>query len=135
MRQDQFSVTVSVANKPLGTFSKMTGGEADSDETKFKPGGMAAHVSLGGSVEIGNVTVTRLEDAAELVTNTKWLIGQVGKGKCTVTKQPLDADGHAFGDPLVYTGTLKTVKPTEHDASSSDAGELELEISVSGTVS
>ena len=133
MRQDQFNVTVKVADRQLGTFSKMSGGEADSEETKFKPGGMAPHLSLGGSREIGNVTVSRLEDTATLA-NMKWLIGQVGKAACTVTKQPLDKDGNAYGDPLVYTGVLKTVKPAEHDASSSDASELELEISVSGTI-
>jgi hypothetical protein len=48
-RLDQYNVTVSLDGTPLGTFDKMTGGEIDSEETKYKPGGMAPQVSLGGS--------------------------------------------------------------------------------------
>src|SRR4051812_30158701 len=132
-RQDQYAITMSVDNVDLGIWDKLTGGEVDSEEAKFKPGNMGAHVSLGGSVEIGNLTISRLYDLARdhLGANghgVHWLIGRAGKGQVTVNRQPLDVDGNAYGRPLVYTGTLKTVTPPEVDSESSDAALLECEV-------
>ena len=120
-----------------GVWDKWTGGEVDSEEAKYKPGNMGAHVSLGGSVEVGNVTVSRLYMLPrdhEGPAGIHWLIARVGKGDVVASRQPLDADGNAFGRPLVYTGKLKTVTPPEVDSESSDAALLECEITPAGTV-
>src|SRR5262245_20075927 len=134
MRQDQYDVKVSVDGRDLGTWDKLTGGEIDSEETTYKPGGMGARISLGGSVNVGNVTVSRLYDHAKVHTIVHWLISRVGKGNVTVKKQPLDINGNAFGRPLAYTGRLKQVNPPEVDSEASDASQLELEITPVGTV-
>lgn len=134
MRQDQYDVKVSVDGRDLGTFDKLTGGEIDSEETTFKPGAMGARISLGGSVNVGAVTVSVLYDLARIHTLVHWLISRVGKGSAVVSKQPLDVDGIAFGRPIVYSGKLKQVNPPEVDSESSDAALIELEITPAGTV-
>jgi hypothetical protein len=134
MRQDQYNVTVVIDGEDLGTFDKFTGGEIDSEETTYKPGGMGARVSLGGSVNVGNVTISRLYDIEREQPIIHRLLARVGKGQMTVNKQPLDVDGNVYGRPLVYTGKLKQVNPPEVDSESSDAALLELEMTPAGTV-
>lgn len=133
-RQDQYAVTLTVDNIDFGIWDKLDGGEVDSEELKYKPGGMGAHVSLGGSVEVGNLTLSRLclleRDHAQI----HFLIERVGKANVVVNRQPLDVDANAYGDALVYTGKLKAVSPPEVDSESSDAGLLEIEITPAGTV-
>jgi hypothetical protein len=143
-RQDQYNVSMTVDGYLTGTWDKLEGGEIDSEENKYRPGAMGAHVSLGGSVEVGNLTISRLYDLQRDhgAVGSKgnpgtihWMIERTGKGQCVISRQPLDIDGNAFGDPIVYSGTLKTVTPPEVDSESSDAGLLECEITPSGTVS
>jgi hypothetical protein len=134
MRQDQFAITASVDGRDLGVFETFSGGEIDSEETTYKLGAMGPRVSLGGSVNVGNVTIGKLSDLVWSQSIIHWLIGRAGKGTLTIKKQPLDVDGNAFGRPLTYTGKLKQVTPPEADANSSDAAVLELELTPAGTV-
>jgi len=134
MRQDQYDVRVSVDGTDLGTFDTLTGGEVDSEETTYKLGGMGPRVSLGGSVNPGNVTVAVLYDLQRIHTLVHWLIQRVGKASAVVSKQPLDVDGNAFGRPISYPARLKQVNPPEVDSNSSDAAVLELEFTVDGSV-
>jgi hypothetical protein len=128
-RLDQYSVTVSLDNVSLGVFDKMSGGEIDSEETKYKPGAMAPQVSLGGSVTVNNVTVSRLYVLSRDKAIEATLKSRVGKGAVKVTKQSLDTDGNAFGTPLVYSGVLKQVTFPEPDSESSAAALVALEVS------
>jgi hypothetical protein len=134
VRQDEYNVTVTVDGRDLGTWDKFTGGEVDSEETTFKPGNMGSRISLGGSVNVGNVTVSVLYTLATIHTMVHWLISRVGKAAVVITKQPLDVDGVAYGKPLTYTGKLKQINPPEHDSESNDAALLELEMTPAGTV-
>src|SRR5262252_4038392 len=104
-----FNVTVTVDGKSLGTWDKCTGGEIDSDEVRYKPGAMGSPVSLGGMINIANVVVTRMFDLQRDGTIIHWLIGRTGKGLIVIKKQPLDADGNAFGRAINYQGKLKKV--------------------------
>lgn len=133
-RQDQYNVTVSIDGEDKGTWDKMEGGEVDSEERKYRPGNMATEVSLGGSVSVGNVTVTRLYELARDHLNVKAMMARAGKGTVVVKKQPLDVDGNPFGSPLVYQGTLKAVTPPEVDSESNDPGLLAIEVSSAGLV-
>jgi hypothetical protein len=133
-RQDQYNTTMTVDGQDTGVWDKLTGGEVDSEEAKYRPGGMAAHVSLGGSVEVGNLTISRLYILNRDHDNMHWLLSRVGRGQVTINRQPLDVDSNAYGRPLVYTGTLKTVTPPEVDSESSDAALIECEITPAGTV-
>lgn len=132
-REDQYNVTVSISyggtSKDLGTFDSLSGGEVDSEETKFWPGGLSQQLSLGGRRSVNNVTVGRLYDLARDHQNVAWLFGGVGKANVTVAKTVLDVDGNAYGRPIVYKGTLKQVTLPDHDSESSDAAMFELEVS------
>jgi hypothetical protein len=105
-REDTWLLTVNVDGRDLGVFDTLSGGELDSEESKYQPGGMAAEISLGGRKTIGNVT-----------------IGQT----------PLDPMGARAGEPLTYTGTLKTVTPPDVDSTGTDAAQLTLEATIDGT--
>lgn len=128
-REDQYNVTVEVGGENLGTWDKLSGGEIDSEEAKYRPGGMAAQVSLGGYRNVGNLTVSRLYDLTRDHSRMAFLLNRVGKADVTIVKQSLDVDGNAFGKALVYTGKLKAVTPPDHDSESSDPAMLEIEIS------
>jgi hypothetical protein len=134
-RLDQYSVTVSVDSLGnLGVFDKFAGGEADSDEQKFRPGAMAMPLSLGGAVTMGNVTVSRLYVLERDHPIIHRLLSLVGLATIVATKQPLDVNKIPYGRPLVYSGKIKMVKPPEHDSTSSDPGFLEIEFVPSGTI-
>jgi hypothetical protein len=144
MRQDQYSVSVSLVTKDrttkedrttgLGVWDKLEGGEIDSEETKYRPGAMAVQVSLGGSQNVGNVTVSRLYDLNRDHIQVDALIQAVGKGTVTVTKQALDVNGDPYGARIVYVGMLKAVTLPDVDSESSDAALIELEVATGGTV-
>lgn len=131
-RSDTYNVTLSIDGVNYGTFDKMEGGDIDSEEYTYKPGGMVAPVSLGGSRSVENVTLRRLYRLARDHAITQRLIDKVGKGACIVTKQPLDVDGNVWGSPIVTRGTLKRVSFPDHDSESTDPGLLEVEITVDG---
>lgn len=134
-RQDQYEITVAVDNVKIpGFFDKMSGGSIDSEEVKYKPGGMAPQISLGGSVTVTNITVERLYDLDRDGPVIADLKGKVGKSQVTITRQSLDVDGHAHGKQIVWTGKLKMLQFPEADSESNAAALFQLEVSVSGTV-
>lgn len=128
-RRDQYAVSVTVDGTTLGVFDTMTGGAYDSEETKYKPGGMAPEVALGGSRMVSNLVVGRLFRLDRDLPLVPILKSKVGTGLCTVTKQSLDINRNPYGTPDVYTGILKTYTPVEPDSTSNDAAVFQLEIS------
>jgi len=140
-RSDTFEVTVEVQdvtnpNLPmldLGVWDKKSGGQGDSEETTYPPGGMKPNVSLGGRQTVENVTVSRLY---RLVRDHQNLLARLyagrGKAEMVVKQQPLDINGHAFGQPITWRGKLKRVTPPDHDSESNDAALIELEMTVEG---
>lgn len=134
-RKDMFLVTVQVDGVgDLGVFDTMTGGEVDSDEQKYRPGGMAPPVSLGGAVTMGNVVLERNFDLERDGPIMHALMAAAGVAGITASKQPLDLNKVPYGRPLVYTGKLKQAAPPDHDSTSSDPALLHLEFVPSGTV-
>ena len=135
MRKDQHRVTVIVDGKNLGVFDVLTGGETDSDELKYRPGGMAPPLSLGGVVTVGQLIVSRLYRLERDHATVHWLLGRVGQANVVVNKQVLDPDGNAWGKPLVTRGHLKRVTPPEVDSNATgDAATIELEVTPWGVV-
>lgn len=133
-RQDQYNVTVTVGETDLGTFDKMTGGAVDSEESKYHPGAMGAQISLGGRTMVDNITVSRLYKLDRDRVLLAGLIAGIGKADVTVNKQSLDVNGHVFGEPVTFTGTLKRLGFPDADSESNDAALFELEITTDGTV-
>ena len=132
-RLDQYDISVTVDNITIpDSFDKMTGGAVDSEETKYKPGGMQPQVSLGGSVTTDNVVVSRLFRLERDIDIVNTLKGRVGKGNVTVKKQSLTVDGEPKGTPLTYNGKLKRIGFPEPDSESSGAALFEIEVSSAG---
>ena len=135
LRKDMWRVKLVVDGKPLDdSWDVLTGGESDTDELTYKPGGMGATISLGGSVTIGQLVVSRYYDQPRDDAQLHWLLSRVGKGQVKLTKTALDANGNPWGKALVYTGTLKRVTPPEVDSTSTDAATIEMEITPAGSV-
>lgn len=137
-REDTYRVTVQIAHPRTGVmlnygvFDKMSGGEVDSDETRYYPGGMAPPISLGGRKTVSNVVVSRIYKLGRDHDVYQQLVNSVGKSRGVVIKQPLDIDANVYGRPIVYNCTLKRVKAPDVDSETSGAGLLEMEFTVEG---
>lgn len=133
-REDTWLLNVSVDGRDLGVWDTFSGGEGDSEETKYSPGGMQPEISLGGRKTVGNVTVGRYLDAQRDWALVKWLYSRAGAARGVVGVTPLSASGARAGDPLTYGGTLKTVTMPDLDSTGTDAVNLELEFTCDGSV-
>jgi hypothetical protein len=141
-RADTFQVNVQVEDVRhpdrimlnLGTFDKRGGGQLDSEEYRYNPGGMAPAVSLGGRKTTENITVSRLyRIVRDHNTLAQRLFNGVGRARMVVSQQPLDISGDGEGlRSIVWRGTLKRVTLPEHDSESSDPAMMELEMTVEG---
>lgn len=140
-REDQFVVTVTATKRTingtetrnLGVMDTFEGGETSADDSRHKRGGMQGSVPLGGTKEVGNITTSRLYDGF-MQEQEPWLENGVGALEATITKQPLDDAGLAFGRPRVFTAKLVTLTPPDHDADSSDGAMIELEFAPYATI-
>jgi hypothetical protein len=116
----------------LGVWDKKSGGELDSDDIKYYPGGMVPPISLGGKKTTGNVTLQRLYDRADDHDKINSLLTAVGKGQMSIAQRPMDPDGHEYGKSIHYVGTLKRVTVPETDSESTSAAMLEIEVGIAG---
>lgn len=133
LREDTYNVRVSVDGTDLGTWDKMEGGELDSEELTYSPGGLGPTVALGGRRKVENVTVSKIYDPF-IHNYFHWLAERTGKGEMIVTRQPLDAEGVANGRIVVWAGKLKNVKAPDIDSEGNDAAIIELEMSCKGSI-
>ncbi len=132
-RVDQWRNTVTVEGfGDLGVFDTFEGGAADSEETKYKPGGMEPEITLGGSRTFDNVTLARLYQHDRDHHLSRQLMNKAGEADVTIKRQPLDKEGNADPalTPHVYKGTLKAVTPPTSDSTSSDPNTFEIECTV-----
>jgi len=128
-REDQFMWGLTIDGRDLGFWDKGSGGNVDSNETKYKPAGLPA-VTLGGSVTTENVTLQRLYEIGRDDVLEPWLISRAGKGNGTASKIKLDDDDNPVGKPLVYVAKLKQVIPPDTDSESGSAALIQVELSV-----
>jgi hypothetical protein len=126
-REDTHLLTLVVDGRDLGIWDKKEGGEIDSEENKYKPGGMAQEISLGGTRTIGNCTFSRLFDWARDDPIMPWLFPRVGNGRGALGVQMLDVTGAPRGRLMTLGGTLKTMTPPDLDSTSNDPALVALE--------
>lgn len=131
-RADTWAVSLFIEGIDFGLFDVKEGGDVDSEETKYKPGGMRPPVTLGGSRTTENVTIRRNYRLGRDHIESDRLFNWAGNANCEVHQQPLDHDGNAWGKPIIYRGKLKRFSPPDHDSNSNDAAMLEIEISIDG---
>lgn len=124
-------VTAVVDGQSLGVFDTRQGGDNVGTEVKHRPGGMGPEKSYTSLSSPTTVTVTRVfenERDFELFRRLQAIAGRNHPG--SVTEQPLDGDGNAYGQPLTYSGTFLGVKWGNVDSNSSTARMAELDFSV-----
>lgn len=118
----------------LGVWDKFSGGDIDSDDTKYRAGGRAPEESLGGTRTVSNVTLSRLFRIERDFGELQRLIDGAGSVDVQITRAYLNPATAAVNSPaygnVVYLGKLKAVKQPEHDSNSSDASMVEIECSV-----
>jgi len=129
-RQDTFRVTLTVDHENFGVWDKKTGGDVDSNELKYRPGGMRPLQSLGGTTTPANVTLQRDYDRIDDHDRINTLLRKAGKVRATVHQQPLDFDGNPYGKTIHWKGTLKRVLVPDVDSEGNSAAMIEVEISV-----
>jgi hypothetical protein len=134
-RQDTWVIRVHLDGVPFGVWDKKDGGEVDSDDIKYYPGGMVPPIMLGGKVTTGNVTLQRLYDRIDDHGKINTLIQGAGRANITVSQRPMDPDGNEIGRSIVYTGKLKRVTPPATDSESTTAALYEIEATINGSPS
>ena len=117
-----------------GSWDKKTGGESAAQTTSYRPGGSPTQVSLGGPVNVGNVTLERIFIRERDLDLLALLIPLVGTATVVITQQTLDQDYLPFGPRITYGGRLSRVTPPEQDSNSQSASMLSVEVSVGGTI-
>ena len=128
-RQDTWLVVLNVGGVDLGVWDTFDGGESDSEELVFRPGGMDNQISLGGRQTIGNVTLSRHHDDF-IAGRIKWMRQQTGKARATVGRVPMTAGGAQTGTVEWLGGTFKRCTPPPHDSMGSDASMVEVELTI-----
>lgn len=124
-------VTAVVDGQSIGVFDTRQGGDNVGTEVKHRPGGMGpekTYVSLSSPT---TVTISRVFENArdfELFRRLQAIAGRNRPG--SVTEQPLDGDGNAYGQPLTYSGGFLGVKWGNVDSNSSTARMAELDFSI-----
>src|SRR6516164_2930800 len=122
-RQDTHRITVQIEDPSnpgtmvdFQVWDKMTGGDVDSDDNKYYPGGMVPPISIGGRRTVANVTVSRLYMLERDHARMPMLIAAAGRSAVQLSRQPLQIDGKGDYKPIVYNGKLKRVVPPDLDS-------------------
>lgn len=124
--KNQWLVTSWVAGLGnLGAFDQCTGGAGEAAEKKYREGGAVDQTILIGSKSRSNVTLERIFRSERDGAIFKKLDNSRGKAMI-VTKQPLDDDGNAIGEPIIYMGKLKNVTGPDTDSADESATETKL---------
>lgn len=131
-RQDTWVVRVMINGNSFGVWDKKTGGELDSDDLKYYPGGMVDPEALGGRRTTANLVLQRIYDRLDDHAKINTILNAVGKGRVSVSQRPMDLDGNEFGNPIVWNGILKRCLVPDVDSEATAAAMIEIEVSVSG---
>lgn len=129
-REDTWSVTLILNGIDEGVWDHKEGGEADSEELKYPPGGMVDEISMGGRRTFGNITISRYCDWARDWPKVPYWMQIAGSVRASIGQQPHDINKNPQGKPLVYGGTFKRVLPPEPDSTGSDESRIEMEFTI-----
>jgi hypothetical protein len=130
----QFLITVVVDGQNIGVFDTWSGGDAVATESKHRPGGMGTEESYVSLPSYTSGAVTRVYKRERDHELLRTLTGKAGRVPASVTEQPLDDNGNAWGKPTVYSGRFLGPKRGDMDSTSDDPRMLELDISVTTVV-
>lgn len=124
------SVTVVVDGQNLGVFDTFTGGDAVSKVTKHRPGGMGPERAYPGLPSFSDLTVTRVNEFDRDWEIIRSLRPKAGRVLGSVTVQPLDSDGNAYGNSQTYSGRFVGVKGLKGDSKSEAESMYDLDFAI-----
>lgn len=133
-REDMWLVIVHLEGNNLGVWDKKTGGDLDSDDVTYYPGGMVDRISIGGRVLPNNLTLSRIYDGVQDHDKINLMLNAVGHGSVKVTQRPMDIDKNPYGASVTWNGILKKVLVPNVDSEATAAAMIEIEVSVNGPV-
>ncbi|MGX9348158.1 hypothetical protein [Microbacterium sp. KNMS] len=116
----QAIVSASLDGKSLGIFDTRSGGESTAEVSKYRAGGTKQQQVDSGRPDISDVTISRRWEPARDLEVERQLRNRVGVGILTITEQPTDVDGVAFGKPRTWTGVVSSVTGGDYDSNSDD---------------
>src|SRR5579872_7329226 len=128
--EQQFLVSVNINGTDLGVFDTYKGGDVQAKVTKHRPGGMGPEQGYPALPVYTDVTVSRVYDPTVYQEILRTLNAQAGRVPGSVAVQPLDANGNAFGKPIVYGGVFSNLKWGNVDSTSEKPRMFEIDLSV-----
>ena len=120
-RENQFLIHLTVDGKDLGVWDSWTGGDKDTDSTKYRSGGESVEESLGGPNTYSDLTIARNYRLTRDNGIMGYLLNKTGIGHVHAQKQPLDRSYKPKGKPIIGTGMLKTVSDPKVDSNANNA--------------
>jgi hypothetical protein len=122
--KQQFLITVVVDGISIGVFDTHSGGDSQAKGNKHRPGGMGDEVSYASLPSYSDLKVTRVYERNRDHELIRTLSAKSGLKPASMTEQPLDADGNAWGKPTVYTGRFLGLSRGDTDSTF----ELDIEV-------
>ena len=135
LRADQAAIHASVEGSTLdkNVWTSMEGGDMTATDTKTRPGGGGAEISLGGPRSRSNCTITRQYSNDVLHALVPQLERLCGEAAMHVGWTPLDADNNPNGSTHTISGKLIELMTTKRDANGTEAIFLSLVMSCNAT--
>lgn len=127
--EQSYLLTMVVDGQALGTFDSFSGGDAAAKSVKHRPGGMGPEKSYASLPSYTDITVARVLEPARDWELIRALTQKSGRVDASLTVQPLDADGKAWGSPKTYSGQFLGVKDGKVDSTSDALRMFELDMS------
>ena len=127
-RENLFLIHLSIDGRDLGVWDAWSGGDKDTDSTKYRSGGESVEESLGGPNTYSDLTISRNYRLSRDNAIMGYLFNKCGIGTAKAQKQPLDRSYKAFGKPIIGTGVLKTVTDPKVDSNANNAAMVEVVI-------
>jgi hypothetical protein len=135
MSTAQQSLVTATADLPTGTvnlgiFDKRTGGDVQATAAKHRPGGWVSEKSYASLPTYTDVVINRVYERDRDHEMLRTLDNRAGRSMITVTEQPLDPDGHAWGNPITWRGRLLQIKHGDYDSTSAAVRQFEVHVSI-----
>lgn len=128
--EQQWLATLNVGGTDYGTFDKFAGGDVSAPVNKHRPGGMGPEITYLSLPVYSDVTLTKVYETQRDHARIAALHAAVGNQLATVTLQPLDDTGAAWGTARTYSGRIVAVKDGGTDSTSNAARMFEVDIAV-----
>lgn len=125
----QYLVTLTVDGiGDIGIFDTRKGGDNSIKVTMHRPGGMVPQKSFVTLPDYSTVTVSRVYERVRDHELVRALRTVAGKAFGTVTEQPLDTDGNAWGTPVTWRGRIGNIKPGDVDSNSTSVRMFDVDL-------